>query len=140
MRLKVLVSAFDGKTIGSPVEYFVSLRSWVGSAIVATSGSSNLDVGNVEPAPFRPALQAEFGELHAFDAFDKFMVPRRIRHDVTDKIFPLNLEAVLIDDIFRDLLPLRIEVHRLRHVGIPHRPRRVHAMLRPAFRKAGDGG
>src|SRR5580704_6526129 len=69
MRLKRCVSAFEGNTIGSTVLYGSSLRCFVGSAIVATLGSSNSYFGHIEPAPLRPALQPELGELHALDPF-----------------------------------------------------------------------
>jgi len=66
----------------------------VGNAIVGTSGSSDLDLGHIEPASLRPAFQSELGKLNAFDAFHQSVVPRRIRRDVSDEILPLDLETI----------------------------------------------
>src|SRR5262245_11511246 len=65
-----------------------------------------LEVGHVDPAPFLPALQAEFRELNTFDALDDSVVPGRVRDHVADEIFPLQFEAVLVDNTCRYLLPL----------------------------------
>src|SRR5262245_51212629 len=138
MRLNLRACSFDGKTIGSLVVYGSSLRAKVGSAIVGTAGSLNLDLRHVEPEPLRPAFQSEFRKLDAFDAFYQSVVPRRIRHDVTDKVLPLDLEAVLVDDVVWHLFPLREEIHRLRNVRVPNRPGRVDAVLCPAFGQACD--
>src|SRR5262249_35675466 len=138
MRLKSFVAALEGKTIGSPVVYDSSLQSAVGRTSVAKRSSLNLDIRHVEPATLFPALQTEFGKLNAFYALDQAMMPWRVGDDITDEIFPLQLEAILIDQVLRHFLPLRLEVHGLRNVRIPHRPRRVHAMLGPAFGQTGD--
>src|SRR5215813_12807537 len=138
MRLKFFVAALEGKMIGSPVVYDSSLRSAVGRTSVAKRPSLNLDVRHVEPTTLFPALQAEFGKLNAFYALDQAMMPWCVRHDMTDEIFPLQLEAILIDHVLWHFLPLRLEVHGLRNVRIPHRPRRAHTMLGPAFGQSGD--
>src|SRR5262249_37280506 len=138
MRLKSFVAALGGKTIGSPVVYDSSLRSAVGRTSVAKRSSLNLDVRHVEPATLFPALHAEFGKLDAFFALNQAMMPRRVRNDMTDEVLPLQLEAILIDHVLRHFLPLRLEVHGLRNVRIPHRPWRVHTMLGPAFGQSGD--
>src|SRR5262245_10131484 len=65
-----------------------------------------LEVGHVDPAPLFPALQAKLCELNTFDALDKSVVPGCICGHMTDEIFPLQFEAVLVDDIFRHFLPL----------------------------------
>src|SRR5262249_49626844 len=139
MRLKFFVAALEGKMIGSPVVYDSSLRSAVGRTSVAKRSSLNLDIPHVQPATLFPAFQTQFGKLNAFYALDQTMMPWSVGDDMTDEIFPLQLEAILIDDVLRHFLPLRLEVHGLGDVWIPHRPRRVHAMLGPAFGQTGDG-
>ena len=63
---------------------------------------------------------------------------RRVLDDVADEELPLDLEAVVVDLRVGHLLPLVEEVHRLLHVGVPHRPRRRHARLDAAVGQAGD--
>src|SRR5512139_3481575 len=100
--------------------------------------TSDLHFRHIDPAPFLPALEAKLGELHALDALDQPVVPRRVSADVADEIFPLDLEAVFVNDVVRHFFPLVVEVHGLRHVRIPHRPRRVDAMLGPALGETRD--
>src|SRR6202163_137796 len=72
--------------------------------------SSHLDRGNVDPAPFAPALQRAFGELHALGAFQQRIFIRRVLADMTDEHFPLLLEPVVVGHILRQLLPVGIEI------------------------------
>src|SRR6266568_7066131 len=102
MRLKRSVSALDGNTIGSPVTYGSSRRDFVGSEMVAM-GKSHLQRRHVHPASLGPALEPELGELHALGALHEIVAPRRIGDDVTDEILPLDLEAVVVDDVVRHL-------------------------------------
>src|SRR4051812_288285 len=62
---------------------------WMGLFIVA---SSDLDRGDVDPAPLLPALQSAFGELHALDALEQRELVRRILVDMADEHLPLLLE------------------------------------------------
>ncbi|CAH1690697.1 hypothetical protein CHELA40_50002 [Chelatococcus asaccharovorans] len=98
-----------------------------------------LDRRHVEPATLRPALQAEFSQLHALHALHEIEFPRRIGHHVADEILPLGLEAIVVDLVVRHLVPLVREFHGLRLIGVPHRPRGVHAVLGEAARETGHG-
>src|SRR5690242_19847319 len=138
MRLSFGVSPFFGSTIGSPVVYGARRRSLVGREIFAMARSSDVELRHVEPAPLGPALQAQLGELHARGALGEIMLPRRAGDDVADEVLPLDLEAVVVGDVLRQLLPLVEELHGLRHVRIPYRARRVHAVLGPAAGEPGD--
>src|SRR5262249_41119664 len=64
------------------------------------------EVRHVEPAPFFPALHAEFRQLNALDALHQAMVPGCFSCNMTDEIFPLQFEAILVDDVLRHFLPL----------------------------------
>ena len=57
-------------------------------------------------------------------------------YEVPDEHLPLGLEAVVVDAEARHLLPRLEELDRLRHVRIPHRPRRVDPRLAPALLQA----
>ena len=59
-------------------------------------------------------------------------------YKMPDEHLPLGLEAVVVDAEAGHLLPGLEERDRLRHVGIPHRPRRVDPRLAPALLQAGD--
>src|SRR6202163_336429 len=72
--------------------------------------SSHLDRGNVDPAPFAPALQRAFGELHALGALQQRILIRRVLADVANEHFPLFLETVVVRAVFRELLPVGIEI------------------------------
>src|SRR4051812_9727515 len=85
---------------------------------------SHLDWGYVDPATLAPALQRAFCKLHALGAFQQRVSVGRILADMSDEHFPLLLEAVVIDDVFRNLLPISIEVMGTLLVRIPNRPRR----------------
>ena len=83
-------------------------------------------------------LQPGLGELHALGAFHQRPLERRAVVEMADEHLPFRLEAVVVDwrcpgtsaQVSKNLIGLR-------HVGIPHRPRRVHARLAPAFLQAG---
>src|SRR6202051_5380426 len=83
--------------------------------------SSHLDRRNVDPAPFAPALQRAFGELHALGAFQQRILIRRVLADVANEHLPLLLETVVIRAVYRELLPVGIEIVGTFFVRIPHR-------------------
>src|SRR5262249_55198625 len=67
------------------------------------------------------------------------MLPGSTLADVADERLPLHLEPMVGGRRAGHFLPLLVEVHGLRHIGIPHRTRRVDAALAEAAREAGDG-
>src|SRR6266567_6810825 len=93
-------------------------------AMTTTQASeiSGHDRGDVDPAPLFPALQRAFGKLHALDAFEQRELVGRILVDVADEHLPLLLEAVVVADVVRQLLPIAIEIVQPLLVRIPHRP------------------
>src|SRR5919201_262682 len=72
--------------------------------------SSYPDGGDVDPAPLLPALQRAFGELHALGAFEQRELVGRVFADVADEHRPLFLEAVVVDGVIRQLLPVGVEI------------------------------
>src|SRR3984957_11394293 len=84
---------------------------------------SHLDRSNVDPAPFAPALQRAFRRLHALGALEQRILVGRVLADVADEHFPLLFEAVVVDGVLRQLLPVGIEIVGALLVGIPYRPR-----------------
>src|SRR5258708_39224612 len=88
------------------------------------SCSSHLDRGDVDPAPFAPALQRAFRKLHALGAFQQRIFLWSVFADVANEPFPLLLEAVVVDGVLRQRLPVAIEILCAFLVGVPHRPRR----------------
>src|SRR5499427_8918585 len=101
---------------GAPSPAALRSRSRVDLSPQAGRGEDNsyLQRWHVEPAPFGPALQAELGELHALGSLGEVMLPRRAGDHVADEILPLDLEAVVVGDVLRQLFPLVGEVHGLR--------------------------
>src|SRR5262245_48184085 len=99
---------------------------------------SELDRCDVDPAPLLPALQRAFGELYALGAFEQREFVRRVLVDVADEHLPLLLEAVVVHDIVRHLLPIAMEVMQPLLVRVPHRPRRRLPRLDHAVREARD--
>src|ERR1700742_4949247 len=71
---------------------------------------SNLDRSDIDPAPLAPALQRTFGKLHALGAFQQRELMRRILADMADEHLPLLFEAVVVDGVLRQLLPVGIEI------------------------------
>src|SRR5258708_3287403 len=84
----------------------------------------NLQLRHVDPAALLPALMRALDELHALGALDQGVREGRVLDDVADEHLPLGLEAVLVRDIVRHLLPSVVKVDGLLLVGVPHRPRR----------------
>ena len=122
------------------IVYSCSEPSARGSRMRGIAVTLDLERGHVDPAPLGPALQSELGQLHAFGAFEQVPLERRVVEQVPDEQFPFDLERVVVDLVVRHLLPAGEEIDRLRHVGIPHRLRRVDARLRPAVGQPGDRG
>src|SRR6266702_8279907 len=78
--------------------------------ILSSSLTSQLNRGDVDPAPLLPALQRAFGKLHALGAFEQLVFIRRVFADVADEHLPLLLKTVVVGDVLRDLLPVAIEI------------------------------
>src|SRR5215471_14505696 len=76
------------------------------ASLLAMTHSSYVELRHVHPAPLCPALEPELGELHALGAFGEVVLPRRSGHHVADEVLPLDLEAVVVGDVLRQLLPL----------------------------------
>src|SRR5215471_21742685 len=93
---------------------------------------SHLQRRDVDPAPLLPAPEPGLGELHALGAFGERPFERRAVVEMADEDLPFGLETVVVV-IARDLAPGLEKSDRLRDVGVPHRPRRVHPRLAPAF-------
>src|SRR3982075_3087888 len=72
--------------------------------------SSQLDRSNVDPAPFAPALQRAFRQLHALGALEQRVLVRRVLADMANEHFPLLFEAVVVDGVLRQRLPVGIEI------------------------------
>src|SRR5208282_206027 len=99
---------------------------------------SALQLGNVDPAPLGPALEAELGELDAFGPREQIPAEGSAFHDVPDVELPLRLEAVGIGLGVRYLLPLGEEVVATQRIRVPYRLRRRLARLDPAAREPGQ--
>src|SRR5258708_16878649 len=93
----------------------------------------------MDPAALGPALHAELGQLHALRPLAQGPWKRRAIEEVADEQLPLGLERIVIEVVVGYLRPSRVEIDRLRNVRVPHRLRRVHSSLGPAFGEAGYG-
>src|SRR6185503_6872946 len=83
--------------------------------------------------------QAELGELHALRALEQVPAELALARHMPEEKLPLHLEGVVVV-LARHFLPARVEVERLRDVGVPDRARRVLPGLRTAAAQAGDRG
>ena len=81
------------------------------------------------PAPLAPAPEAEFGKLHALDAFQEVERPRRVLHDVADEVLPLGAESVGEVGVVGHPVPLVAVVGVVLQIGVPHRLGRDRAVL-----------
>src|SRR5688572_20415517 len=63
----------------------------------AMADASDVQRGHVDPAPLFPALQSGFDQLHAFRALRQVPAIRLVLDHVPDEMFPLDLEAVVVD-------------------------------------------
>ena len=80
----------------------------------------------------------QFRQLYAASAVHKRMRKRRTRKDVTKKHLPLHLERVIELGVVWNVSPLIAELEGIRQVWIPHRPRRIHAVLDLAIAQPND--
>src|SRR6185369_9642492 len=56
---------------------------------------SGLELGQIDPAPLGPALQAELDELDALRRFEQVPLEVALAPDVFEEEFPLDLERVV---------------------------------------------
>src|SRR3989441_11962865 len=92
----------------------------------------------IDPAPPRRRRECQLRELHALGALAEIVSERLVRRDVTQKHLPLDLERVVERSLVGNFLPLPVVVDDARHIGVPHRPRRLAAALCLAPPQAGD--
>src|SRR5437762_3040541 len=95
---------------------------------------------DINPAPLLPALQGAFHKLDALGALDERIPIGGILDDMSDEHLPLDLEAVVVDLVIRDLLPAAAKIDGLPLVRIPDRPRRRLARLDHAIGEPGNRG
>src|SRR5271170_6906802 len=86
-----------------------------------------------------PRFKSKFCQLHATSSFQKVMRECRIFGNVFQEQLPLDFEPVVEDLIVRNLLPVLPKAEGVFDVWVPDRSRRVDAMLRSTFTKAGNG-
>src|SRR4051794_13516494 len=91
--------------------------------------SRTSELRDFDPLPFLPTLHAELRELNALRTFAKAPAEGLVECDVTQEQLPLDLEAVVVLDVVRNLLPVLHEVDRLRHIRIPDRLGRLSCSL-----------
>src|SRR5437868_2001265 len=93
---------------------------------------------DIDPAPLAIALIAAFGQLHVPGAFEQARAQGHAVRDVTEELLPARAITVLEWLVVGHFLPLRVEVHRLRHLGVPHLPWGRGKRLHKAFVAARD--
>src|SRR5271155_4088808 len=57
--------------------------------------SSRLQLGHADPGALFPALEAEFGELHALGPFEEGPAEWLVENDVPQEQLPLDLKGVV---------------------------------------------
>ena len=93
-----------------------------------------------DPLAFRPALEAELGELDAFGTAQEIPWEGFVDNDVAQEEFPLDFEGVVVGLLIGDFGPAFKEVDGLRNVRVPSWAGRVAVVLNPDIAEAADGG
>src|SRR5207249_11908141 len=65
----------------------------------------------IHPGALTPGLQALFGQLYTFGAFQQGPLERLSLHDILQEQFPFHLERIVVGHLLRHLLP-GIEIDR----------------------------
>src|SRR5205807_4889070 len=104
----------------------------------SNSAWSDLQLGQIDPAPLGPALVSDLRELHAPGAGEQIPRERPALRDMPQEQLPLRAESVLVGVVVRNLLPAGEEIDALRNIGIPYRLRGRGARLDQTAPQSGD--